>query len=392
MGYDAIMLAAPPTSLPTQRELAAHYAHGRRRRRQAGGPLQLPGPRRRRDRLRVPRRSRRSSRHRRASRSRAATSRGSCICNDRYAGRLDDHVRQRRPGGDYFAWGVRCWLAGTANVLPRHHVAIMDTANAGDHDTARRQFDGDPAVGAEHGERLVQLEGQARPAASGHRLRRRPPAAAAPHRRCRRRVPRRRSTRRSPPPSPSTDACARAVAHRRSRCTPRASRARATSARVFDVPGATMRDKLRHINEVDDSIRKFLCFEPRGRPQTSANLVFPSPDPRGRRRVHHLPSGPRPRDERFEHDLRRHRVAGDRHRSPMVGARDDGRAGDGRRAWSRTAQPAATAAASGSRSTAFRRSSRRSTCRWTCPASATSASTSPTAAATTCSPTRRSSA
>ena len=25
MGYDAIMLAAPPTSLPSQRELAAHY-------------------------------------------------------------------------------------------------------------------------------------------------------------------------------------------------------------------------------------------------------------------------------------------------------------------------------------------------------------------------------
>ena len=48
---------------------------------------------------------------------------------------------------------------------------------------------------------------------------------------------------------------------------------------VFNVPGASMRDKLRHINEVDDSIRKFLCFEPRGRPQTSANLVFPSLDP-----------------------------------------------------------------------------------------------------------------
>jgi len=48
---------------------------------------------------------------------------------------------------------------------------------------------------------------------------------------------------------------------------------------VFAVPGATMRDKLRHINEVDDSIRKFLCFEPRGRPQSSANLVFPSLDP-----------------------------------------------------------------------------------------------------------------
>ena len=49
---------------------------------------------------------------------------------------------------------------------------------------------------------------------------------------------------------------------------------------VFEVPGASMRDKLRHINEVDDSIRKFLCFEPRGRPQSSANLVFPSLDPR----------------------------------------------------------------------------------------------------------------
>ncbi len=48
---------------------------------------------------------------------------------------------------------------------------------------------------------------------------------------------------------------------------------------VFDVPGASMRDKLRHINEVDDSIRKFLCFEPRGRPQSSANLVFPSIHP-----------------------------------------------------------------------------------------------------------------
>lgn len=48
---------------------------------------------------------------------------------------------------------------------------------------------------------------------------------------------------------------------------------------VFDVPGATMRDKLRYVNEVDDSIRRFLCFEPRGRPQASVNLVWPSNDP-----------------------------------------------------------------------------------------------------------------
>lgn len=48
---------------------------------------------------------------------------------------------------------------------------------------------------------------------------------------------------------------------------------------VFEVPGTSMRDKLRHINEVDDSVRRFLCFEPRGRPQSSANLVFPSSAP-----------------------------------------------------------------------------------------------------------------
>ena len=48
---------------------------------------------------------------------------------------------------------------------------------------------------------------------------------------------------------------------------------------VFDVPGATMRAKLRYVNEVDDSIRRFLCFEPRGRPQASVNLVWPSTDP-----------------------------------------------------------------------------------------------------------------
>ena len=48
---------------------------------------------------------------------------------------------------------------------------------------------------------------------------------------------------------------------------------------VFAVPGATMREKLRHVNEVDDTVRRVLTQEPRGRPQASANLVFPSNDP-----------------------------------------------------------------------------------------------------------------
>jgi 4-hydroxy-tetrahydrodipicolinate synthase len=41
---------------------------------------------------------------------------------------------------DYFSWGVRSWLAGTANVLPRHHVIIMNTANAGKYGEAMCQF------------------------------------------------------------------------------------------------------------------------------------------------------------------------------------------------------------------------------------------------------------
>jgi proline racemase len=48
---------------------------------------------------------------------------------------------------------------------------------------------------------------------------------------------------------------------------------------VIDVPGATIADKLRHINEVDDSLRRFLVFEPRGAAQMSTCLVFPPTRP-----------------------------------------------------------------------------------------------------------------
>ena len=45
---------------------------------------------------------------------------------------------------------------------------------------------------------------------------------------------------------------------------------------VFPIPGLTMREKLRFINEQDDSLRRYLTTEPRGRPQASANIVYPS--------------------------------------------------------------------------------------------------------------------
>jgi len=48
---------------------------------------------------------------------------------------------------------------------------------------------------------------------------------------------------------------------------------------VIDVPGKSIADKLRHINEVDDSLRRFLVFEPRAAAQMSTCLIFPPTRP-----------------------------------------------------------------------------------------------------------------
>lgn len=45
---------------------------------------------------------------------------------------------------------------------------------------------------------------------------------------------------------------------------------------VLDIPGATMGDKLTHLNTVDDSLRRFLCSEPRSAPAGSFVLLTPS--------------------------------------------------------------------------------------------------------------------
>ena len=139
MGYDAIMLAAPPTSLPTQRELAAHY---RAIADAVDKPVVL---------YNYP--------------ARAGVEIGfECLdevadhpnivaikessgdfsrflqLQRRYAGHLDIMCGSDDQAVDYFSWGVRSWLAGTANVLPRHHVVIMDTANEGNLAEAIHQF------------------------------------------------------------------------------------------------------------------------------------------------------------------------------------------------------------------------------------------------------------
>ena len=41
------------------------------------------------------------------------------------------------------------------------------------------------------------------------------------------------------------------------------------------IPGKTLAEQLRHLNEVDDRLRRFLVFEPRGSAQMSTNILVP---------------------------------------------------------------------------------------------------------------------
>lgn len=42
-----------------------------------------------------------------------------------------------------------------------------------------------------------------------------------------------------------------------------------------DIPGDTILEKMNHINQVDDSLRRFVCFEPRANVAMSVNLLLP---------------------------------------------------------------------------------------------------------------------
>jgi proline racemase len=54
---------------------------------------------------------------------------------------------------------------------------------------------------------------------------------------------------------------------------------RVVTGGVLDIPGATMADKLVHINTVDDSLRRLLCSEPRSGPAGSVVLLVPATTP-----------------------------------------------------------------------------------------------------------------
>ncbi len=54
---------------------------------------------------------------------------------------------------------------------------------------------------------------------------------------------------------------------------------RVVTGGVLDIPGATMAEKLDHLNKVDDSLRQLLCSEPRSAPAGSFCLLVPACDP-----------------------------------------------------------------------------------------------------------------
>lgn len=54
---------------------------------------------------------------------------------------------------------------------------------------------------------------------------------------------------------------------------------RVVTGGVIDLPGVTMLEKMNYLNNVDDSLRRFCVFEPRGCSQMSTNLLFPPSRP-----------------------------------------------------------------------------------------------------------------
>ncbi len=139
LGYDAVMLAGPPTSLPNQRELAAHVQAVAN---EGGLPVVLynyparagiefgfealdalaDNP----DVIAIKESSGDFSRF--------------LALKHRYEGRITVMCGSDDQCFDYMAWGVRSWLAGTANVLPAQHSAFTATALSGNTDLARRQY------------------------------------------------------------------------------------------------------------------------------------------------------------------------------------------------------------------------------------------------------------
>ena len=81
---------------------------------------------------------------------------------------------------------------------------------------------------------------------------------------------------------------------------------------VLDVPGATMFDKMCHLRDHADGLRKRMLREPRGYPAANCNLILPSSHPEADAGLRDHGAGRVSRHVGHEHHLRDDRAARDR--------------------------------------------------------------------------------
>ena len=132
VGYHAIMLSPPPTSLPSQFQLAEHLELAAS---EGGLPIIL---------YNYPARSGveigfecldRVADHPDIIAIKESSGDFSRFLSllHRYAGRIEVMCGTDDQAFDYMMWGVRSWLAGPANVFPAEHVRFVDSMLSGDH-------------------------------------------------------------------------------------------------------------------------------------------------------------------------------------------------------------------------------------------------------------------
>jgi 4-hydroxy-tetrahydrodipicolinate synthase len=135
LGYDAILLPVPHTSLPNQQELAAHFETVAAKvglpvilynfPARAGVEIALETLERLRDIPEIVAIKEASGDFSRFLAMRHLFDDIAVSCGS------DDQAY------DYFSWGVQSWIAGTANVLPREHIEVLAAVRRGDLATAR---------------------------------------------------------------------------------------------------------------------------------------------------------------------------------------------------------------------------------------------------------------
>ena len=135
-GYHAIMLSPPPTSLPSQSQLAEHLALAAG---EGGLPIILYNyPARAGVEIGVECLDAIADRPDIIAMKESSGDFSRFLSvRDRYAGRIEIMCGTDDQAFDYMMWDVRSWLAGPANVFPVEHVRFVETMLSGRHQLGR---------------------------------------------------------------------------------------------------------------------------------------------------------------------------------------------------------------------------------------------------------------